>query len=356
MKILLVLDSKRYKSRESSLKEIFGNYEVDFYYTDYENRIIKYFHSLRFAGDFLSHLAYWLLSINYAFRILSRKNRNYSHIVFINPIVGFFYCLLCGHGSRNSRIYLCGLLFVPKRSAFYYNFRKNLLKYALKRVDCLFVYSSGEIRIYSELFPEIMDRIKFIRYGRDFDIFRDAEFKPEKKYIASGGISNRDYDTLLGSMRILHPRYPELICKVATRPGSFMNVSKPQNLEFIYTIRIGQFGSFLENSEFMVLPLNKTALSAGHMTLLEAMSYGKIIIVSDIPAVRDYVDENLVYFYEPSNINDLAQKIEFISACMGSDRDICDKASKCTSRYREEFTFSSFLKRILMELDKNEVR
>ncbi len=308
MKILLVLDSIKYKSHENdSYKDIF-RCDVELYFTDYENRIIRFFHGLAFAGNLLSHLSYWLLSAFSALRLIFRNKDKFTHIIFINPIVAFFYCLLASKGGK-CKIYLCGFLFAPKSDRLYYNLRKFLVSKSLRYASGIFVYSIHELRVYSELFPDIAGKLIFVRYGRDFNIFREYEYISDCKYIASGGVSSRDYDTLVSAMKLLEANHQALICKIATRPGTCPTASLPGNVKFLFDIRLNRFGSFLEKSEFVVLPLRSGQLSAGHMTLLESMSLGKNIIVADIPSVRDYVDDDLVLFYKPGDVLILHTKL-----------------------------------------------
>ncbi len=349
MKILLVLDSFLYKRKEEAIAKGLFKGEADIFYTDYENKIIKLFHALPFAGYSLSHISYWCISALSALRLLIRFRRKYTHIIFINPIVGFFYCMMLPIRGITAKIYLSGFLFTPKYNKFYYNFRKKLVTYSLKRTTSIFVYSSEEVKVYSDLFPDLAARLKFIKYGRDYDIFAVNEYETANQYIASGGISNRDYNLLASAMTLLKDKHYNLICKVATRPGLYSIESHSGNIEFLFNIRIGKFGSFLEKSMFVVLPLSDTPLSAGHMTLLESMCRGKNIIIADIPSVRDYVNEDLVFFYKAGDTRDLADKIEYLY--MNFDcPDLIKRTEKLKEAYKCNYNFNSFMKRIAMEI------
>ncbi len=232
----------------------------------------------------------------------------------------------------------------------YYNLRKKLVTWSLKYASIVYVYSRDEVVVYSGIFPDLAGKLKFIRYGRDYDIFRENEFEPDRKYFASGGISNRDYKTLTGAMKLLEDRHPGLFCYIAARPGSYSIESDPKNIKFLFNIRINRFGSFIEKSEFVVLPLLNISLSAGHMTLLESMALGKNIIIADIPAVRDYVDDGLVCFYKPGDASDLAEKIE--NLYLNNDNpEMLKRSEKAKEAYNQSYTFQCFIRRIAADIE-----
>lgn len=346
MKTLFVLDSIKYKEHEKKFKNRLINYcEPAFYYTDYENRLIKFFHSVPVIGNFFAHISYWTLSFLTAIRLIIFNRGRYSEKVFINPIVGFFYCFLVSVFKLNENLYLSGFLFTKKSNKFYFELRRKLVAFSFRRVSQIFVYSSHEVKIYAAWFPELAHKFTFVRYGRDYDIFEEKQYDSTGCYIASGGVSNRDYNRLACAMKMLEEKYPDLICKVATRPNGFVMECNPMNMKFLYNIRIESFGSFLGKSVFVVLPLRNSPLSAGHMTLLESMYRGKNILISDIPSVRDYVDEGLVFFYNPDNTQDLADKIEYLFKNKDS-MDLKKRSEKLREVYESSFCFGAFIERI----------
>jgi glycosyltransferase involved in cell wall biosynthesis len=350
MRLLIILDSIKYKSQEKSLKEMITPWnDSKFYYTDYENKIVKFFHRIPKIGNLFSHLAYWTISFFAAFHLILFDRKKYSKKIFINPIVGFFYCLLLSTFNQKDDVYLSGFLFVPKSNKFYFRIRKNLVLFSLKNVSKIIVYSKQEVDLYSDWFPPLALKFIFIKYGRDYDIFEEKQYETESEYIASGGVSNRDFNILANALLILEKKHLQLKCKIATRPDTFSIDCKPSCLEFLYNIRIDKFGSFLNNSLFVVIPLRNTSLSAGHMALFESMYRGKITLITDIPAVRDYVDGESVFFYKPDDPQDLANKIEFLYQNINTPFFV-NMSQHVRQKYQLSFSFSSFLDRIVKEV------
>lgn len=350
LKILLILDSFKYKKNQDKIKEnIINLCDPYFYYTDYENSIVRFFHGLSGIGSFFSHISYWTISFVAACRIILFFRRKYIDKIFINPIVGIFYCFLNLLINRKENIYLVGFLFMPKTNRLYYRLRKLLVNIALMDVKKVVVYSRIEVVLYSEWFPKHAAKFKFVKYGRDFNIFEEQQYESETEYIASGGVSNRDFNILASALSNLVDKYPHLVCKIATRPIDIVLDGIPKNIEFLHNIRIDRFGSFLEKSLFVIIPLKNSSLSAGHMMLLESMYRGKIVLITDIPSVRDYVDEDIVFFYKPGDTEGLKEKIEYLYQNVNNPF-FQSKSIQSRKAYQTSYNFSSFLQRILNEV------
>ena len=133
MKVLLILDSIQYKKKEKAIKKIIDPIcDSKFIYTDYENFTIKFFHRVPMLGNLMSHIIYWSISLYAAIKILYSKKEEFKKKVFINPIVGFFYCFLLEIFYLKDNVYLSGLLFVPKTNKFYFWIRKKLVLFLFK--------------------------------------------------------------------------------------------------------------------------------------------------------------------------------------------------------------------------------
>jgi len=343
---LIILDSLKYKEREGILKDSLSTYcNAEFYYTYYENNLVKFFHGLAVVGNLLSHLAYWTISFNAACKLFFFRKK-LSHKIFINPIVAIFYCFLLNLSRRKEIVVIAGFLFEAKKNKLYFNLRKKFVNVCYKNASSIVVYSKNEISLYSEWFPELANKFVFIKYGRDFDIFEENTYTSIDAYIASGGVSNRDFKTLISAFRVIQKGGSELKCKIATRPQACAEPDKLPNVSVLYDIRIDRFGSFLDKSLFVIIPLANTFLSAGHMALLESMYRKKIILITDIPAVRDYVDENTVFFYNAEDPEDMAIKIKYIYDNINTEA-VVRKSLLAHEYYQTDYNFASLLTRIV---------
>ncbi|MGZ4059117.1 MAG: glycosyltransferase family 4 protein, partial [Bacteroidia bacterium] len=73
--------------------------------------------------------------------------------------------------------------------------------------------------------------------------------------------------------------------------------------------------------------------------VLEAMSQGKSIIISDIPALNEIATTDIAYFFDPRSPKNLA---DIIIKWLNS-KDITQRAEKGKERFEEKFTFSKMI-------------
>ena len=343
-RLLIVLDSYEYRQQEKEFSKLLEDIcEPVFIYTRYENRITEFFQKTKVIGSLLTHICYWIISLSHAIKLFSIKGiQNY---VFINPIVGIFFAAIVRILRIDRSITIAGFLFEEKKNIIYYNLRKTFVKFCYEKVDRIVVYGNKEVEYYSMLFPSLKGKFVFVQYGRDYIYKKKLPFVHKKKYIASGGRSNRDYKTLCNAFYNTKGKR-EYDCLVATRPECVTNTMKKSGVQFIYGITLSQFGPFIEGSTIFVLPLLNTKISAGHMSMMEAMSLKKPILVTDIPSIRNYVDENQVFFYDPDDAEDLKEKIDYLLTHINSIR-IKEKVENAFIFYEKNYSFRAMLKRII---------
>lgn len=347
-KVIVVLDSFEYKKKETEIKSYISNVcEPTFVYTKYENFLIRFFQKTKYIGNILSHLSYWFLSFYYSIVIATiYHHKKYSTIIFINPIVGIFFSMLKRICHFKKKVTIGGFLFEKKKNRLYSALRKGFVNFSYKQVDKIFVYGKNEIDLYNQIFPQLYGKFDYVRYGKDFHSTNKTNFSYNKDYICSGGRSNRNYSVLCQAMQILSKGGFTDDCFVATSPKCVTKTMENSNVKFIYDIKPEQFGRFIKGSKLFVLPLLNTHLSAGHMAMLEAMSVMTPIIVSDIPSIRNYVSEQQVFFFNPNDSQDLANKILIVLNDLNKEY-INEKVKIAKELYDTEYSFKALLKRIV---------
>lgn len=345
--VLIVLDSYEYKRKESLFKEALSDECTPiFTYSEYENKIIQFYHKLPFVGGSLTRLSYWWISFVKSI-VIFFQYKNCKTKIFVNPIVAIFYSSISRLLFRTEKINVAGFLFEEKSNKLYLYLRKCFVNYSYKKIDKIFVFSQNEVITYKEIFPELANKFIFVKYGRDYQYSQQKLYFSENSYISSGGRSNRDFNTLCEAMSLVESQHPDLRCTIATRPEVINSSKVPKNTFVNYNIRLNQFGSFIESSLFFILPIIDTKLSAGHMALLEAMSLKKIIITADIPSIRDYVSEQNVLFYQPQNAKSLSETISFVYT--NQKQELVDISNNAQKLYYKDYTFNAFLKRLVQK-------
>lgn len=338
-KIILILDKEEYRNKEQEINNVFEANELDvnIIYTKYEDALIRMVCKWKYVGEILLHLLYWLKSFLYAIKIYFNYISNNTNIITINPIVGVFLGLL--NRKNKYEIILCGFLFEPKRNKFYYSLRKKIVKFFLKGIKYVVVYSKKEVEYYKNIFPSA--HFIFVPYGIDYDNKKLYKGELPNNYIFSGGRSNRDFKTLINAHEILSEQYKISLC-IATRPVVLQDIEQKKAI-ILKDVVLESFGSSMEKSKFIILPLIETEISAGHQVLLEALERNMIIIVSSIDAVKDYVDENQVIFYNPNDVIDLYEKMKYVLENYEVVRNLYLENNKY---YMDNYTFINFVNRL----------
>ena len=308
---------------------------VDIVYTRYEDSIIRKVRNFRIVGSLLQHLFRWLKSLYYTLKIISFKH--IDEIICLNPIVGIFLGIM---NFKHTRIILGGFLFEPKNNNIYYRLRKKITGFALKRIDKAVVYGSKEVTYYKNIF-DLKDKFIFVPYGIDYlnQIPYEGKSLPEK-FIFSGGGSNRDYETLSKAYACSSKRLPLVI---ATQPWR-LDELELSNVYILTNVVNETFGDVLKKAELLILSLKDSDISAGHMVMLQAMKLGVPIIVNDIPAIHDYVDQTMVVFYKSGDIKGLCKTIDKYDKEQINNKQ---RVISANEKYNNEYTSFGLVKRLL---------
>lgn len=331
MKNLIILDSELQKKNIEYYASLNGGSEVVF--TNYETDLIRKVRNFKYVGSALYHLLMWKKSYDYARQFVKKDDQK---IICLNPLVGIFLGVFNKTGKD---ITLAGFLFEEKKNKLYYNLRKILVNKCLKNVKNVIVYSSKEVAYYSRIFPKFKEKFSFVHYGLDYADNSSYKGSLPEKFLFSGGGSNRDYNTIVKAVEKNQNSLPFVI---ATQPW---RVPKhDEKITVLDNVVIETFGDVLGKSEALVLSLRDVDLSAGHMVMLQAMSLGVPIIVNDIPAVRDYVDESSVLFYKSEDFNQLASILNELDV---NNPEIIGRAEKAKKLYFSKYTSKKLIDRLI---------
>lgn len=336
MKCLLILDRYGYKVNDEKYREIVLNKydEVEIIYTKYEDVIIRKVRNWAYIGNFLMHILRWIKSMKYALTAL--KYKNIDSIICLNPLVGFFLGLF---NINNRKIIFAGFLFESKKNRLYYLIRKKLTKFSLKKIEKVVCYGSKEVQLYEKIF-KLNNKFLFVPYGIDYMNQKNYKSKSlPRNYIFSGGSSNRDYKTLIDAYNLLNKKVPLII---ATQPWRLEQFNT-NNIIVLSDVVNETFGDVMKKSDLLILSLKDTEISAGHMVMLQAMSLSIPVLVNDIPAIRDYVGDDVVEFYTSGNYMELKDKIE---ECLSNNYKK-EKVKKAKELYDSKYTSFALIKRLI---------
>ena len=113
--------------------------------------------------------------------------------------------------------------------------------------------------------------------------------------VFAGGDSMRDYATLVEAARHVPVSF-----RIAARSLSGDAAHPPVNLQ-CGPVSADQFVDLMRRARIVVVPMRRDICrSAGQQTYLNAMALGKLVIVSDSPGVRDYIDDGVTGLVVPA--------------------------------------------------------
>jgi glycosyltransferase involved in cell wall biosynthesis len=108
------------------------------------------------------------------------------------------------------------------------------------------------------------------------------------------------------------------------------------------------FTEWRKECDAYVFPSLKEGFS---LTPMEAQYFGRACIISDIPVHREVYGDSVLYF-DPSNINDMAEKINSVVTDSDLEQDLINKGYKNILNYSWDKTADVTL-RVFNEILKN---
>ena len=163
--------------------------------------------------------------------------------------------------------------------------RKLIQSLVLPRVDHIFVLSTHQIRLLKERWGR-HDGVTFIGQHVDTDFYRpDPDVQEEDCVLAIGEDAGRDFATLLEAAKQFPAKLVIKTNRDLTIPSSLQGRVKQisdrldwRDLKKLYS-----------SCKMVVVPLHVTGNVSGVGSTLEAMSMAKPLVVSNNPAMVDYL-------------------------------------------------------------------
>lgn len=210
------------------------------------------------------------------------KIRDYDLVYAWHAVMGLVVAFLCRllHVKR-PKIVIAQLI-IPKRPATLNQYlRETFIRYALKRVETVIVYSTIEAEKFAERYGNGFTTFTFLPLGIELSNHRPAS---DEHYIFSGGRSNRDYATLVKAVNGLNFKV-----KIAAQRFNVSELTLPENVETYFDVYGENFNRLLAGATIVVIPLERADESSGQLVLLNAMAFGKPIIITKSRGVEDYI-------------------------------------------------------------------
>ncbi len=173
--------------------------------------------------------------------------------------------------------------------------RKWILRFGMKRVDRLIMFSEIETRTYPPLLGVDPDRFRMIPWSAE-GAHIDKSVPPivEGDYIAAIGGEGRDYATLFKAMEML----PDRRLVVVASPKSVEGLTPPDNVTVHSNIPFDDAMNIAAHARFLVLPLLSETIPCGHGSIVSQFYLEKATIVTRSQAMNGYAyaEENVLEY------------------------------------------------------------
>jgi glycosyltransferase involved in cell wall biosynthesis len=215
----------------------------------------------------------------------------------------------------------------------------SIIRKALQTIGGVIYHARFQREFYVKYCPEIVHRTFYVPLGVDPSFFA-PQVVQERDYILAVGqdFISRDWKTLVNA-------FSKLRQKVALKIVGVKDLSSSgQNIEILPKVAIDILNDMIRKSRFVVLPLNLLNYSYAQTTLLQCMSLGKAVLVTNTPAIADYVvDGETAMTVRLKDPEDLCRKMEFI---LGSPDERMRIASNARRSVIEKFNEKSMAGKI----------
>lgn len=177
----------------------------------------------------------------------------------------------------------------------------------LRRLGAAIILGRNQVEFLGQYIPR--QRLHFLPHGVDTAYFRPA---PERRrhdppLCVSIGGHLRDLSTLRRAVEILESRAVPVQYEFIARGDQLPDVQGLPRARVRTWVDEEEFLHLYQHADVFVLPLYDAVASN---TLLEALACGAPTVVTDVGAVRDYVDESCAAFARPDDPDSLADAIE----------------------------------------------
>ena len=162
--------------------------------------------------------------------------------------------------------------------------RRALYRFMYRNVNLVIYFSRNQAVVYRDVLGVPNERLAYVPFGVDHRFFSPQDVAENRYVLAVGRDRGRDWATLFEAVR-----GTDLAVKVASRPGEFETLTVPGNVEVLGTIDRATYRDLTARASIVVVPTHVRAYPTGQSVVLESMAMGKCCVVTDTPAMRDYV-------------------------------------------------------------------
>ena len=227
--------------------------------------------------------------------------------------------------------------------------RLHLWRALLPMADAIVSVASAQLPLVAQDFGLEIERQKFIPMTVDTSFFPVAA-GPEVgggDFILSVGTNEgKDFVTLVDA---LPPGQKLVIVTDAANAALIEAHTGNPDIEVRQAVPITQLRALYRQTRLHVTPLHAARFGSGHTVLLENMSLGRALIVSDTDSMRDYVENGETGItVEPGNVAQLRARIEEVAR---DPQAFASLGRQAAARARENFDAKLWGRKLLAVIE-----
>lgn len=165
--------------------------------------------------------------------------------------------------------------------------RQRLAKISLRAVNRFIVHSRLEVKAYSEWVQLEPSRFLFVPLQRATEPITIMEDERDP-FVLSMGSAHRDYRLLFAVLEEL--RYRTI---VVAGSHAVVGLRVPANVTMKSGLSLADCNGLVQRARLSVIPVANQLTASGQRTLLDAMMFGRPVIVTHCPGSIDYVQDGV---------------------------------------------------------------
>jgi glycosyltransferase involved in cell wall biosynthesis len=265
---------------------------------DVETRIFgclihfAYRHRIMFVAAWYPKLIYH--SIRLAFRSLVIARPHPAVVVLESDVEVLIFAALGRFvWWRRPKIVYLTFIYTSRTSRAINYVRRLYYSLVLNKCARIFCHSRLEVERYSMIFPKSAHKFVFLPWGGNvggWQSVRDHVGVPvpdRPLRVLSAGRSGRDYATL--AQAVAGESFDVTV--ICDNQDALGGIRETANLRILRHCYDSDYFYQLRSCDIVVVPLAVQDISQGQMVVIQAMAYGKPLIVTRTPTICDYVIE-----------------------------------------------------------------
>lgn len=260
---------------------------------------------------------------------IAKNRNNYDKVLawqqFYGLILAFYFRLM--HVKESPEIVVLTFIYKPKKSLIgkiYDKFMRYIVTSGY--IKYFVVFSESEKRRYADYFDIPESQFIFETLGYE-DKTKDVPRLESEDFYLAAGRSNRDYKFLTEAWSKRKEKL-EIICDTLNLK------SATENIKILTNCHDDDYFRELAKCRAVIVPLEDTHISSGQLVIIQAMMYGKPVIVTENNTVTDYIDSGRTGLVIKKTKKDLSDAI-----CALSDEKYYEEISAAErSQYESKFS------------------